>query len=70
MMRHAKPLCHHRHCCDCRDPALNDRNCEAAMVPMARISDRELYSLLMVGLALASVALGVVAVDGIRILCR
>jgi hypothetical protein len=38
--------------------------------PLARDRDRGLYSLLMVGLALASVALGVVAADGIRTLCR
>lgn len=38
--------------------------------PLARVRDRGLYSLLMVGLAHASVALAVVAADGIQILCR
>src|SRR5262249_28985815 len=38
--------------------------------PLSRVTDRGLYSLLMVGLAVVSVALGVIAADGIRILCR
>jgi len=38
--------------------------------PLARMTDRGLYNILMVGLAVASVALGVIAADGIQIFCR
>jgi hypothetical protein len=38
--------------------------------PLARMTDRGLYNILMVGLGVVSVVLGVIAADGILTLCR